>query len=62
MDEFEYVQSRTQEKPLFATNHRRYSTTAGQSKVLDLKNGFWQVPLDEASSYATTFGTPWRPI
>ena len=27
--------------------------------VLDAKNGFWQVPLHEASSYATTFGTPW---
>ena len=27
--------------------------------VLDAKNGFWHVSLDEESSYATTFGTPW---
>ncbi|XP_028409422.1 uncharacterized protein K02A2.6-like [Dendronephthya gigantea] len=27
--------------------------------VLDAKNGFWHIQLDEASSYATTFGTPW---
>ena len=27
--------------------------------VLDAKNGFWHVCLDESSSYATTFGTPW---
>ena len=27
--------------------------------VLDAKNGFWHVSLDEMSSYATTFGTPW---
>ena len=27
--------------------------------VLDAKNGFWHVTLDEESSYATTFGTPW---
>ena len=27
--------------------------------VLDAKNGFWHVILDEESSYATTFGTPW---
>ena len=27
--------------------------------VLDAKNGFWHVRLDESSSYATTFGTPW---
>ncbi len=27
--------------------------------VLDAKNGFWHVRLDEPSSYATTFGTPW---
>lgn len=27
--------------------------------VLDAQNGFWHVTLDEESSYATTFGTPW---
>ena len=27
--------------------------------VLDGKNGFWHVSLDEESSYAATFGTPW---
>jgi hypothetical protein len=27
--------------------------------VLDAKNGFWHVGLDEPSSYTTTFGTPW---
>ena len=27
--------------------------------VLDAKNGFWQIPLDEPSSYLTTFATPW---
>ena len=27
--------------------------------VMDAKNGFWHVELDEASSYLTTFGTPW---
>ena len=27
--------------------------------VLDVKNGFWDIKLDEPSSYATTFGTPW---
>ena len=26
--------------------------------MLDAKNGFWPVSLDEASSYAITFGTP----
>jgi hypothetical protein len=26
--------------------------------VADAKNGFWQVKLDEASSYLTTFWTP----
>ena len=26
--------------------------------VCDVKNGFWHVELDEASSYLTTFGTP----
>jgi hypothetical protein len=26
--------------------------------VADTKNGFWQVKLDEASSYLTTFWTP----
>ncbi|GFS56153.1 hypothetical protein TNCV_1650681 [Trichonephila clavipes] len=28
--------------------------------ILDFKNGFWQLPLDEESSYLTTFCTPWR--
>ena len=28
--------------------------------VADAKNGFWQVKLDEESSYLTTFGTPWE--
>ncbi|GFQ88291.1 retrovirus-related Pol polyprotein from transposon 17.6 [Trichonephila clavata] len=27
--------------------------------ILDTKNGFWQLPLDEESSYLTTFCTPW---
>lgn len=27
--------------------------------VADAKDGFWQVELDEESSYFTTFGTPW---
>ncbi|GFR24083.1 retrovirus-related Pol polyprotein from transposon 17.6 [Trichonephila clavata] len=27
--------------------------------ILDAKNGFWQLPLDEESSYLTTFCTPW---
>ena len=27
--------------------------------VVDAKNGFWQVQLDDESSYLTTFGTPW---
>ncbi|GFU76591.1 hypothetical protein TNCV_1940791 [Trichonephila clavipes] len=27
--------------------------------ILDAKNGFWQLPLDEVSSYLTTFCTPW---
>ena len=27
--------------------------------VLDAKNGFWHVQLDEPSSYLTTFSTPW---
>jgi len=27
--------------------------------VLDAKNGFWYIQLDELSSFATTFGTPW---
>ncbi|XP_015759420.1 PREDICTED: uncharacterized protein LOC107338702 [Acropora digitifera] len=27
-------------------------------QVYDVKNGFWHVELDEASSYLTTFGTP----
>ena len=27
--------------------------------VLDAKSGYWHVELDEPSSFATTFGTPW---
>ena len=27
--------------------------------VLDAKNGFWHVQLDQESSYLTTFATPW---
>ncbi|PFX34507.1 Uncharacterized protein K02A2.6 [Stylophora pistillata] len=27
--------------------------------VLVAKNGFWHIQLDESSSFATTFGTPW---
>lgn len=27
--------------------------------VLDAKNGFWHIQLDDHSSYLTTFGTPW---
>ncbi|GFX84658.1 retrovirus-related Pol polyprotein from transposon 17.6 [Trichonephila clavipes] len=27
--------------------------------ILDAKNGFWQLPLDEESSYLTTFCIPW---
>ena len=28
--------------------------------VLDAKSGYWHVELDEPSSFATTFGTPWE--
>ena len=34
-------------------------TNARCFTVLDTKNGFWHVSLDEESSYATTFGIPW---
>ena len=27
--------------------------------VVDIKNGFWHVPLDGEGSNSTTFGTPW---
>ncbi|GFU17372.1 retrovirus-related Pol polyprotein from transposon opus [Nephila pilipes] len=27
--------------------------------IIDAKNGFWQLPLDEESSYLITFCTPW---
>ncbi|KAG8191038.1 hypothetical protein JTE90_029481 [Oedothorax gibbosus] len=27
--------------------------------LLDAKKGFWQLPLEDASSYLTTFSTPW---
>ncbi|GFS95875.1 retrovirus-related Pol polyprotein from transposon 17.6 [Nephila pilipes] len=29
------------------------------NNLRDAKNGFWQLPLDEESSYLTTFCTPW---
>ena len=34
-------------------------TEAKVFTVVDAKNGFWHVELDEESSYLTTFGTPW---
>jgi len=34
-------------------------TNAKVFTVADAKNGFWHVPLDEESSYLTTFATPW---
>ena len=34
-------------------------TNAKVFTVADAKNGFWHVPLDDESSYLTTFGTPW---
>ena len=34
-------------------------TEAKVFTVVDAKNGFWHVELDEESSYMTTFGTPW---
>ena len=34
-------------------------TNAKVFTVVDTKNGFWHVPLDDESSYLTTFGTPW---
>ena len=33
-------------------------TNAKVFTVADAKNGFWHVPLDDESSYLTTFGTP----
>ena len=27
--------------------------------VIDMKSGYWQVPLDEHSSYLPNFDTPW---
>ena len=27
--------------------------------MVDVKNGFWHVPMDEESSKLTTFATPW---
>ena len=33
-------------------------TNAKAFSVLDAKTGFWQVKLTEASSYLTTFNTP----
>ena len=34
-------------------------THARYFSVLDAKNGYWHVELDEPSSFANTFGTPW---
>ena len=34
-------------------------TNAKVFSVVDAKNGFWHVQLDEESSLLTTFGTPW---
>ena len=34
-------------------------TNAKGFNVADAKNGFWQVQLDEESSFLTTFGMPW---
>ena len=34
-------------------------TEAKVFTVVDAKNGFWHVELDEESSYLTTCGTPW---
>ena len=34
-------------------------TNARVFTVVDAKNGFWHVQLDEQSSLLTTFGTPW---
>ena len=58
-------------KPLNETLHRNHYplptiddvlpllSKARVFTVLDAKNGFWHIQLDEPSSYATTFGTPW---
>lgn len=34
-------------------------TNAKVFSVVDAKNGFWHVQLDDESSFLTTFGTPW---
>ena len=34
-------------------------TNAKVFSVVDAKNGFWHVQLEEESSFLTTFGTPW---
>ena len=34
-------------------------TNAKVFTVANAKNGFWHVPLEDESSYLTTFGTPW---
>ncbi len=34
-------------------------TNAKVFSVVDAKNGFWHVELDDESGYLTTFGTPW---
>ncbi|XP_048577062.1 uncharacterized protein K02A2.6-like [Nematostella vectensis] len=38
--------------PLALTNAKVFS-------VVDAKNGFWHIQLDDESSFLTTFGTPW---
>jgi hypothetical protein len=35
-------------------------TSAKMFSVLDAKDGFWQIKLEEESSYLTTFWTPFR--
>lgn len=50
----------TQKKPFPHANYRSHFAVTGQCKVfrvLDTKNGFWHVQLDEESSYLTTFNT-----
>ncbi|XP_032241511.2 uncharacterized protein K02A2.6-like [Nematostella vectensis] len=34
-------------------------TNAKVFSVVDAKNGFWHIQLDDKSSFLTTFGTPW---
>lgn len=43
------------------TTERLFTNLQGCTvfSLLDAKNGFWQLPLDNESSYLTTFTTPW---